>query len=238
MPIDSPIVSFEDWAKSLDNVDDSFVKFCKDLDSGDVTIDNIDESMKKAGISTNKFSSSLANIAANIGIMLAINIAIQAATKIWDEFNTTVEEAQADLDETQSVIADLETQIKELESIDANALTQGQKDKLENLKEQLEVQKQLEEIEKRRIARETVGAGNWADIFDEDSYTNASYNFDRDIERYSSFVTPNIVKEFKETQEAYKKAISDGGSEWLVEQLDDTLDKSTENFKDRYQTIQ
>lgn len=118
------------------------------------------------------FATKLKSVAANIGIMLAITAAIKIASAAWDKFDTTVGEAQEDLDETQSTIKSLKEQIKELESIDANAITQGQRDKLENLKEQLKVQEQLEEIEKRRLARETIGNGNFADYFDKDSYKN------------------------------------------------------------------
>ena len=118
------------------------------------------------------FATKLKSVAANIGIMLAITAAVKIASAAWDKFDTTVSEAQEDLDETQNTIKSLKEQIKELESIDANAITQGQRDKLENLKEQLKVQEQLEEIEKRRLARETIGNGNFADYFDKDSYKN------------------------------------------------------------------
>lgn len=128
--------------------------------------------MQSATKSTGMFATKLKSVAANIGIMLAITAAIKIASAAWDKFDTTVGEAQEDLDETQSTIKSLKEQIKELESIDANAITQGQRDKLENLKEQLKVQEQLEEIEKRRLARETIGNGNFADYFDKDSYKN------------------------------------------------------------------
>ena len=36
---------FEDWADSIGNTDDAFKLFCRDLNAGKVTIDDVDEYM-------------------------------------------------------------------------------------------------------------------------------------------------------------------------------------------------
>lgn len=157
-------------ANKFIGVDKSVVSTAKSIQKGNAEIGALDESMKNASGSATAFGVALKNIAANVAIMLLLNVAIKAVTTAWDKFNVTVKEAKQRLSDTQSTISDLKSQIQELESIDADSLTQGQKDKLENLKEQLSVQEQLEQVEKRRVAREAVGNGNFADYFDADSY--------------------------------------------------------------------
>lgn len=164
--------SVEELKNAIGYATDDFYKFAKSADlSGDV-MQQYKKHINPLPSAIGKITTSLKALATSAAIMFALSAVIKVVSAAWDKFNTTVVEAEEDLKETQSTITSLKEQIKELESLDANSLTQGQRDKLENLKEQLEVQKQLEQIEKRRLARETIGNGNFADYFDEDSYKN------------------------------------------------------------------
>lgn len=222
---------FDALATSVGYTDDNFVKFLKDTNYSEKTLENYQQYMQKANSATSAFSATLKSVAANMAIMLAINVAIKAVTWVWDKFNTTVAEAQSDLDETQSTISSLKTQIEELEKIDANALTQGQKDKLENLKEQLKVQEQLEEIEKRRLARETVGTGNFADYFDKDSYKNAYVGIMKDLTKYQGDID-GIAPLYEKRAEKTKRlsTLVDAGLETGtdVTELQESLRKAEE----------
>ena len=64
--------------------------------------------MQSATTATSAFSATLKTVAANIGIMLAINVAIQLVAKAWDKLNVTVEESQEKLQETKSRLKELQ----------------------------------------------------------------------------------------------------------------------------------
>ena len=198
---------FDALAKAVGYTDDNFVKFLKDTNYSEKTLENYQQYVQKSNSATSAFSATLKSVAANMAIMLAINAVIKAVAWAWDEFNTTVAETKSDLDETQSTISSLKTQIEELEKIDANALTQGQKDKLENLKEQLKVQEQLEEIEKRRLARETIGNGNFTDYFDKDSYKNAHVGIMKDLTKYQGDIDGLAPLYEKRSESVKRKSI-------------------------------
>ena len=212
------------------HLDESVLSAGEAFLKGESSLDVFSKTTEKAKTTTFKFGATLKSVAANIGIMLAVSLAIKAVTAAWDKFDTTVSEAEEDLKNTQSVISDLKTQIKDLESIDANALTQGQKDKLQNLKEQLEVQEQLEEIEKRRLAREMIGNGNWVDFFDNGSYANASYSINSNLQEHRKHVNGGAYDSYKSSksnieriQELIKQAKEQGHSEAYIERLEQDL---------------
>lgn len=85
---------FDALAKSVGYTDESFVNFLKDTSYSEKTLDNYQKYMQSATTATSAFSATLKTVAANIGIMLAINVAIQLVAKAWDKLNVTVEESQ------------------------------------------------------------------------------------------------------------------------------------------------
>ena len=176
------ITSIERLKEEVGYATDSFYEFAKSANTSGDLMQQYKDSINPIPKMMGKITTSLKVFAKSAVVIALVTVAVKALRSMWDKFNTTVAEAEEDLKETQSTITSLKEEIAELESLDANSLTQGQKDKLENLKEQLEVQKQLEQIEKRRLARETIGNGNFADYFDEGSYKNAKKKINDSLE--------------------------------------------------------
>lgn len=226
----------------MEIADESLKGFLKTWDgTGDIA-EKYNAYMKEASSATSAFGATLKTVAVNVGIMLAINGAIKLAQYAWDKFNTTVEESQSTLSETQSTISDLKAKITELNAIPDNELTQGQRDKLENLQQQLATQEKLEEIEQRRLARETIGNGNFADYFDKDSYKGAigdiveksgksindSYRW---INEYKNI--GNKIKNIQSDIESTKSLNKNGVYDKYLTTLDNKLDNAFNRQKER-----
>lgn len=226
--------NIDDLIKKFPNLNTEIVNTAKAVSDDKKSLSDFDAVCNKTSSTASKLSLAFKNIATNMAIMVAVNLAVKAAVYIWDQFDTTVSEVEADLENTQSTIASLKSQIEELEKIDANALTQGQKDKLENLKEQLAVEQQLEEIEKRRLAREAVGNGNWADYFDKDSFTNNYAGIVNDLSAYQNKMEDVLLlyderdKRVKKIQNEIANAKENGLTTDYIDKLENKLTKAKE----------
>ena len=60
---------------------------------------DFDSVCNKASSATSKFAATLKTVAANMAIMLAIDLVIKGVAKAWDTLNVTVEEQQQRVDE-------------------------------------------------------------------------------------------------------------------------------------------
>ncbi len=150
------------------------VKDCaKEVANGTKLIKDFDAVYEKSASVTSKFASSLKSIAANIGIMLAINLAIKAATAIWDAFNVTVAEVKEKVDELTSSLNSLKSEYEELHSRDYDSLSNSEIRRLNYLERRIELEEELLAAEKRRLQEEKTNKGLTA-YFDDDNY-NTKY---------------------------------------------------------------
>lgn len=164
----SSVGGWEKWAKSFDKNDKIAIKFFSDVDSGKQNIEDIDKYMEQASSSTSKFSASLKNVAANMGIMLAITVALKLLGAAWDHFNVTVEESQAKVDDITTKLKELNEEYDKLNSRDSDSLTSSEKERLNYLKDRISYEEELLDIEKRKQYQEQMGGG-FTDLFDKDS---------------------------------------------------------------------
>lgn len=164
----SSVGGWEKWAKSFDKNDKIAIKFFSDVDSGKQNIEDIDKYMEQASSSTSKFSASLKNVAANMGIMLAITVALKLLGAAWDHFNVTVEESQAKVDDITTKLKELNEEYDKLNSRDSDSLTSSEKERLNYLKDRISYEEELFDIEKRKQYQEQMGGG-FTDLFDKDS---------------------------------------------------------------------
>lgn len=154
----------EDWdlfAEKLNVADKNFVNFLNDAKYGEKTLDNYKLYLKDIGEQTGKWSASLKSLAANLGIMLAITVAVKALSAAFDYLNVTFEEQQEIVDGLNDKISTLQSEYDELAG--KGNLTEQEKNRLAMLDRQLEVQNELLKVEMKRLAaKDLEGEG---DIF-------------------------------------------------------------------------
>lgn len=155
-------------AKSCSNVDKSVVSTAKSIQKGNAEIGALDKSMKNASGSATAFGTTLKNVAANMGIMLAITVALKLIGAAWDHFNVTVEESQAKVDDITTKLKELNEEYDKLNSRDSDSLTSSEKERLNYLKDRISYEEELFDIEKRKQYQEQMGGG-FTDLFDKDS---------------------------------------------------------------------
>lgn len=155
-------------AKSCSNVDKSVVSTAKSIQKGNAEIGALDKSMKNASDSATAFGTTLKNVAANMGIMLAITVALKLIGAAWDHFNVTVEESQAKVDDITTKLKELNEEYDKLNSRDSDSLTSSEKERLNYLKDRISYEEELFDIEKRKQYQEQMGGG-FTDLFDKDS---------------------------------------------------------------------
>ena len=137
---------FDALAKAVGYTDDNFVKFLKDTNYSEKTLENYQQYMQKANSATSKFSATLKSVAANMGIMFAATLVIKGIAWVIDE----VVHRQDKLNDAASASIDEYNALKgELDSINAELkTTQDRISELEN-KPKLSFVEQ-EELEKLR----------------------------------------------------------------------------------------
>lgn len=241
----SSVGGWEKWAKSFDKNDKIAIKFFSDVDSGKQNIEDIDKYMEQASSSTSKFSASLKNVAANMGIMLAITVALKLLGAAWDHFNVTVEESQAKVDDITTKLKELNEEYDKLNSRDSDSLTSSEKERLNYLKDRISYEEELFDIEKRKQYQEQMGGG-FTDLFDKDSDSYKKWvelvndfgknevmegfwhgTIDSNIDEYNQALTN--AKDITDKLEDLRKGGHDDGS-YYVKQLSDDLESENEKI--------
>ena len=241
----SSVGGWEKCAKSFDKNDKIAIKFFSDVYSGKQNIEDIDKYMEQASSSTSKFSASLKNVAANMGIMLAITVALKLLGAAWDHFNVTVEESQAKVDDITTKLKELNEEYDKLNSRDSDSLTSSEKERLNYLKDRISYEEELFDIEKRKQYQEQMGGG-FTDLFDKDSDSYKKWvelvndfgknevmegfwhgTIDSNIDEYNQALTN--AKDITDKLEDLRKGGHDDGS-YYVKQLSDDLESENEKI--------
>lgn len=132
------------FAKGLKLNNEEFLEFIQNTEYSEKTLENYQQYMQKASSATSLFSSTLKSVAANIGIMLAINLAVKGISLLIGEVDKYINrldiardalsETEGELNSVDSEIANIGARIKELESMGTLSLTD--KEELERLREE------------------------------------------------------------------------------------------------------
>lgn len=160
--------NLDNLANKFIGVDRSVVSTAKSIQKGNAEIGALDKSMKNASGSATAFGTTLKNVAANMGIMLAITVALKLLGAAWDHFDVTVEESQAKVDNITTKLKELNEEYDKLNSRDSDSLTSSEKERLNYLKDRISYEEELLDIEKRKQYQEQMGGG-FTDLFDKDS---------------------------------------------------------------------
>ena len=94
--------SVQGLIKQYDNLDKNVLDTANSFALGKKKITDVDDVIKSATTATSKFGATLKTVAANMAIMLIIDLAIKGLAKAWDTLNVTVEEQQQRVDELKS----------------------------------------------------------------------------------------------------------------------------------------
>ncbi|MEY8525151.1 hypothetical protein AALA90_19315, partial [Lachnospiraceae bacterium 38-10] len=160
------ITSAEHLGKRIGYTNEEFFKFAKQADlSGDV-VQQYKDYMNQASSANTKFTASLKSVAANMAIMLAVNVAIKVASKLWDTLNITVEEQEEKISELSSSIETLQSEYNELSQ--KQDVTDAEKRRLEYLERRLELDERILKAEQAQLFDEKTGS-KFTDLFDKDN---------------------------------------------------------------------
>lgn len=162
---------FDALAKSVGYTDESFVNFLKDTSYSEKTLENYKKYMQSASTASSKFAATLKSVAANMAIMLAINLAIKGAAWIWDKVNVTVAETKEKYDELASSLQTMQSEYDTLSAKNPDELTSAEIQRLEYLNKRIELEQRLLDIQQHKIYSEELDTGFTA-------------SFDKDTQKY------------------------------------------------------
>lgn len=96
-------------------LDQNVVKAAKDLQYGRISLDEFNAIAAQSSATVTKFSNALKSAAINMGAMLAVTLAVQAAIYIIDELYVSFEEQQEIVDNLTTKIEDLKQEYDALQ---------------------------------------------------------------------------------------------------------------------------
>ena len=150
----------------MEIADESLKSFLKTWNgTGDIA-EQYQQYLSKASSANTKFSASLKSIGANMAIMLAVNVAIKAAAKLWDTVNETVEEQEEKINKLTSSIETSQSEYVELSQ--KQDVTDAEKRRLEYLERRLELDERILKAEQAQLFDEKTG-NKFTDLFDKDN---------------------------------------------------------------------
>ena len=160
----------------------------KASEAGEALAEGAKEGQSAMDVLKGKFKSIMTIVTnpAFLGVAAAV-----AAIAIFKKVNTSVADVQATIDKTSQKIIELESEIEKLNKLDYRNTAQEQRLRL--LQDELEIQKQLLELEEKRKAREEVqfdledlftGDNYTVNMYEEDTYIKDKFRFDNINKKY------------------------------------------------------
>lgn len=147
---DSIRALFESVSGSLGTVNDGLEDFIDECDPAGDLMEQFTERIGHGDSKLSALGKALKGVAANIGIMLAVTLAIKGAMTIFDKLNVTAEEQQEIVDDLTEKVKGLKDEYNELSG--NNNLTEAEKQKLDYLQRQLTVNEQILKQEQKKLA--------------------------------------------------------------------------------------
>lgn len=192
-------------------VDTQFKKFLSTVDTSKDIMSQYQTYLETTGSTLSKLGTTLKNVAANMGIMLAASLAIKGIAYLWDKANVTLEEQQKIVDDLSSEITTLREEEQKLLGLQAQGgITEAEESRLKYLQRRLELDEKIYKIEQKKLAdSELTGKGDilLGGILGTDLSTlltgGNSKEFDKKLE-YSEVFT-----DATKAVEKYKNALSE-----------------------------
>lgn len=200
----------------------SYLQTCKDakgqIDQTAASLEGFAEFASKAGSGISAIIPKLKDFALNMGIMLAVSLAVKGAMYVWDELNTTLEEQKEIVSKLESEISALKEEEQSLLSLqDKGGLTEAEQARLDYLQRRLELDEKIYKQEQKNLAdSELFGKGDITSggILGTDLSTSIaggnSKDFDRQL-KYSDTIT-EVQKALNQYDSAMEQADKAGAS--------------------------
>ena len=145
----NPDMSVDVAAKAISNLDKTTISYANTADRASLSIEGLKEHTKLTG---SAFGTLAKNMALNMGVMLAIGVAMKVAVYAFDKANTTFDEQKEKVDGLQKSYEKLKSELDVLEGKNADDLTPAENARLDYLKRRLELEEKLLAIENRKLA--------------------------------------------------------------------------------------
>ena len=157
--------SYEYFAKLFDKLritNEQFKEWVLTVEPDKITLDNYQAYLKNTNTTLTKLGSTLKNVAANMGIMLAVSLAVKTGIAIWDKLNVTLEEQKEIVDNLKSEITTLREEEQKLLELQAQGgITEAEESRLKYLQRRLELDERIYKQEQKKLAdNELYGKGD------------------------------------------------------------------------------
>ena len=178
----------------------------------------------------------LLNTALSMFAGLAVQAVITGITKAIDKFNVTVTEAQESVDGVNSRIEELKSQIEELNNLEYKS--DFDKQKIQQLEKELELQKRILEVEQKRLYQNQIGT-SFSDYFDEESLVTKQMSEDNRYNKegytYLSMrfrINEEDIRNLNDNISALETDLSNEVNAVRQEQIQDSINKLTQKRSD------
>lgn len=194
--------------------------------------------LNAAGVSTDalRLQTVLLNTALSMFAGLAVQAVITGITKAIDKFNVTVTEAQESVDGVNSRIEELKSQMEELNNLEYKS--DFDKQKIQQLEKELELQKRILEVEQKRLYQNQIGT-SFSDYFDEESLvTKQMSEYDRyNKEGYTYLsmrfhINEEDIRNLNDSISSLETDLSNEVNAVRQEQIQDSINKLTQKRAD------
>lgn len=219
------------FAKGLNITNESFLDFLSNTENADKSLDAYKKQVQNASGGNAAFAASLKSMAANIGIMLAVTLAIKGAMWVFDQLYTSFEEQQEIVDELTDKIKGLQEEYDNLKDDPSASST-----KLNYLKQRIEYEKDLLEIQKERLALKDIEE-NMPEVPSEKTgvsggTVNPTYTAEDTVET-------NVQNNLKKLQQARTELekLGENADGWIAQTWRDQEDSALESLQDNVETL-
>lgn len=117
----TPYADRETLIQSFETLNNSGREWLKSLKELEATSDGLINANNSAAITVKKLGEGFKLAAKNMGVMLAVTVALKAAYAIFDHFNVTAEEQQEKVDGWASKVEELKSKYDELKGKNLSA---------------------------------------------------------------------------------------------------------------------
>ena len=228
---DSIRALFESVSGSLGTVNDGLEDFIDECDPAGDLMGQFTERIGHGDSKLAALGKTLKGVAANIGIMLAVTLAIKGAMWVFDQLYTSFEEQQEIVDDLTDKIKGLQEEYDNLKDDPSASGT-----KLNYLKQRIEYEKDLLDIQKERLALKDIDE-NMPEVQSEKTgvsggTVNPTYTAEDTVETN----VQNNLKKLKQARTELEK-LGDNTDGWIAQTWRDQEDSALESLQNNVETL-
>ena len=243
--------NFRNAASIKDTLDELILKEKELGHTGELSAAQIKTAFTGAGKSLSGLKAAASAVGAtllNIGVSLAITLAINAAIKAWDNYVHALDHAKEKYEENETQLESLNSQLETTntridELQNKESLTFVEEQELEKLREtnrqlelEIENRKQLSEINKSKLQKENAKAFNRRYGRFDETGNNRNRKVNPQSGRYAGDELSYLIDQRNIAQEKYNKAISHGKDK-VAQGAQNTIDSYNSRIEEEIQKL-